>query len=240
MKSRVVLGGYGRVVMNEKTEDPPANTAPGRRIGPFRRWIIEHDESWIFLTLYIGLAVVLSIWISLFWLAVVVTVHGAFEYVRQRHNERHWPLVHARVAWELKLDIALVIFALALAVYMEVIFGLAGLGSAARAAQAGARFAVWERSIRGVLLTLDDAAQVMRAWLMQGRPAPANAAESVAAGEHRRGPWGWSDRISLGFGVLCLTLLFLAPLLTQHDTAGVMSILLQELHPFPAGEVASD
>lgn len=47
-------------------------------------WVIRHDDSWLFTVLHIGLAVVLSIWIGLFWLVAVVVVHFAFEIVRQR------------------------------------------------------------------------------------------------------------------------------------------------------------
>ena len=50
-----------------------------------RDWVLNHDDSWIFIILYVGLAVVLSLWISLFWLLVVVAGHFVLEWIRQRH-----------------------------------------------------------------------------------------------------------------------------------------------------------
>ena len=59
--------------------------------------------------------------------------------------------------------LALVLFAFVLALYFEVIAGAAGLGGGVRvASQAGARSAAWQRVLRGLLLSLDDVAQVAR------------------------------------------------------------------------------
>lgn len=135
--------------------------------GRFRTWIIEHDDSWIFITLYIGLAVVLSISISLFWLLVVVAAHFVLEWLRQRHIRRQGVL--AEVLWELKLDIALVLFALTLTLYLDVVFGLLGLQAAGRAGavarvgvRSGGRFAAWERTLRAILLSIDDMVKIAR------------------------------------------------------------------------------
>jgi hypothetical protein len=154
-----------------------------------RDWIVHHDDSWLFLALYIGLAVVLSIWISLFWLVAVVGVHFAFEWVRQQTLRSGFSNILFEVLWELKLDIALVLFALALSLYMDVVLGIVGLRSAARlapAAQAGlrssTRFAAWQRVIRGVLLSVDDAAQVARAVTVSRSDTGAGAAGAGAAG----------------------------------------------------------
>jgi hypothetical protein len=125
------------------------------------------------------LAVILSLVISLFWLLVVVAVHAALEWYV--HWREHPSVVHtgARVAWEIKLDLALVLFALALAVYMDYIMGAAGLSAAARAGargvQATGRMIAWQRGLRAVLLTLDDAAQVTRAAISSGQKAAAAA-----------------------------------------------------------------
>jgi hypothetical protein len=35
-------------------------------------WILQHDDRWSFIALYVSLAVVLSMWISLFWLVALV------------------------------------------------------------------------------------------------------------------------------------------------------------------------
>jgi hypothetical protein len=124
-------------------------------MGAVRAWILQHDESWLFTISYVGLAVVLSIWISLFWLVAVVGVHFILEWIRQSHFAERSRDVLRRSLWELKLDGALILFAFALTAYLEVILGMAGLAGASRMGlQAGARFAGWSRVLRGVLLSL--------------------------------------------------------------------------------------
>jgi hypothetical protein len=229
------------------------------QVGPIRRFIIDHDDKWLFTVLYVGAAVLLSIWISLFWLVVVVGVHFAFELVRCRHHQHPWAGAVAVSTWEVKLDLALVAFALALAVYMDVLLGLAGLQGAARvganagrAVRGGTRFVVWKRVLRGVLLSVDDAAQVGRAALRSrrkkkhgedgedgedGEPVEEDTEPEPASNEPTRdpwrGPWSLADRLTIGFGTLCLLLLVVAPWLTDHDGAAVLSMLGQELHPWP-------
>jgi hypothetical protein len=233
-----------------------------------RDWIVHHDDSWLFLALYIGLAVVLSIWISLFWLVAVVGVHFAFEWVRQQTLRSGFGNILLEVLWELKLDIALVLFALALSLYMDVVLGIVGLRSAARlapAAQAGlrssARFAAWQRVIRGVLLSIDDAAQVARAVTVSRSDAGAGAAgaepvesEATAAGAAAtpvasipvaphsgwRGRWSMGDWISAALGAACIVLILLAPSLTEHSFASMTATLATELHPFPWLAAGSD
>lgn len=223
---------------------------PENRLEALRRWIINHDDSWLFIVLYIGLAVALSIWISLFWLVAVVAVHFAFEIVRQKDSFSNWAAVVGEALWELKLDIALVLFALAVSLYMEMALGLAGLQGAARigsAAQAGmrggARFAAWQRVLRGFLLSVDDAAQVARA--AAGRKKDGGAAngadtESSQKKELNRigwvGPWARGDWVALGMGIVCLLLLASAPFLTDHTFSSTISALAAELHPFPSRE----
>jgi hypothetical protein len=215
--------------------------------GTLRAWIIEHDESWLFIAAYVGLAVVLSLVISLFWLLVVVAGHFALEWVRQGHA--HGDRVLARSLWEVKLDIALVIFALALALYMEVILGLVGLQSAARAGtvamRSGARVAAWERAIRGVVLSADDAAQVARAAAARRArggvgAGAAEATTDAAAGEEAgsralpwRRRWKAGDWVAASLGALCLLLILLATQLTHHTPATALQTILHELRPLP-------
>ncbi len=204
----------------------------------WRAWIIEHDDSWLFVISYVTAAVVLSIWISLFWLVVVVGVHGVFEWVRQHHRDPRWPGVAQRMAWELKLDVALVLMGLALAVYMEVALGVAGLGPASRLGVQGgaraARAAVWTRMFRGFALSLDDVFQVGRAL---GNPGSKEAAEPITAGTRKNRPWrhwGFGDHLAIWLGIACLALILLAPLLMTDQTyPRVWEILLEEMHPFP-------
>jgi hypothetical protein len=229
-------------------------------------WIIDHDEKRLFVVLYIGLALVLSIWISLFWLAAVVAVHFIFELVRQASLERRGPVMLAEVLWELKLDIALVLFALALSLYMEIVLGAVSVGLAGRlailarggrlaklvqaGAKAGSRFAGWQRALRGVLLSLDDAAQVLRA-LARGRGGAAAAAVSsgtgaagepvdVAADSIPAGHWGswggsWSrgDVFATALLLVCLGLIIAAPYITEHTWMSTLTTIGDELRPFP-------
>jgi hypothetical protein len=228
-------------------------------------WIIQHDDKWLFVILYVGLAVVLSIWISLFWLVFVVGIHFAFEFIRQMHLQQKLGRVITEVLWEVKLDLALVLFALALALYMEMVLGVVSLGLTARLAalsragrlgsllqgglRTGARFAGWQQALRGVLLSVDDLAQVARAF---GRRKNKDSGEPVQAYEaipveetftladavpSRWGSWGESwgkgDWIAVGLAAVCLLLIVSSPWLTGQSAASVLAILGEELQPFP-------
>lgn len=222
--------------------------------GPLRRWVLNHDDSWLFIVPYIGLAVVLSIALSLFWLVAIVGAHFALEWLRQVYLAREAGLrlgtldLLGRVLWELRLDIVLIIFALALAVYMEFTLGVVGLGSATRAgamagARAGARFVVIQRVLRGVLLSVDDLAQVARVVLLRKKAAvkdeppdddaqdPQAAAPDLTPGWRK--PWSRWDYALIGAGALLLALMAAAPLITDHSYESMLLTLTEELHPFP-------
>ncbi len=214
-------------------------------LASIHRWIVHHDESRLFSVLYIGLAVILSLWISLFWLVVVVSIHLAFEWTSQRHQGHSWSRTALESLWELKLDIGLILFALALALYLDFIFGLVGLGAAARLAPAAGRFLVWKQVLRGVLLSLDDAAQVARALLQRRRrtlvvdeeaapEVPVPESEAVRRWGSWAGAWTFGDRFAVGFTLLCLVLLAAAPLFTPHDVDSALRTLAAELHPLPS------
>lgn len=202
-----------------------------RRQARIRRWLRKHDDQWGFTLVYITLAVVLSMAISLFWLVAVVAAHAMLEYwsLGRQGVHRHrlgW------VVWHVKLDIALVLFALWLGLYIEVLFGIAGLSAAARAtAQTGARFLAWQRAVRGVLLTLDDAAVVAKS--VMGR----NGSDTPPANRRRIPPWrcrwGVGDHISIAMGVLFAVLILLAPVLTDHDPVSALQVMATDLHPWP-------
>ncbi|MDY0164458.1 hypothetical protein [Desulfobotulus sp.] len=220
-----------------------------------RIWVLHHDDRWSFILLYLTLAVCLSIWISLFWLVVVVAFHGALEWICQREadGEASWPELLGRVLWSIKLDISLIVFSLVLGVYMEIIMGVAGLGSATRAGvqgmKSGARFMVWENVLRAVLLSLDDLAQVLRALFRKPDPESSKklgrereilerrreereraSLEPVA---HWRGVWTAGDWFCLSFGAFCLILLLVSPWATGHGLGGVWRLLILDLHPWP-------
>jgi hypothetical protein len=132
-----------------------------------KTWIIKHDESRTFIVVYMLLAVLLSVILSLFWLVVVVAAHLTFELVRQSH---YFPGQSRKILsesiWEIKLDVAFILFSFVIAVYIDLILGIAGLGEASRMARAGrlglrdgAEFGAFERGIRGVMLSADDIAR---------------------------------------------------------------------------------
>lgn len=199
-------------------------------------WIAEHDDSWLFIVLYVGLGLVLSMTISLFWLAAVVTAHGVLEWIAMgRQGIRDHRL--GRVLWHLKLDIGLTLVALWLGLYLEVLFGLAGLGAAARAgAQTAARTIAWQRAIRGVLMTADEAAHVVKAVATRNggkRPAAEPAAEPADDRPPWRRPWSRGDKFAVIFTTTWAALILLAPVLTDHTVGSVLATLAADLHPWP-------
>lgn len=151
--------------------------------GPVRDWLDFHDDRWTFMLLYIGGSVLLSIFASLFWVAMMVVAHFLLELFRHRAMKPGAALLHA--LWHLKLDVALIVFALVLALYGDTIFAALGLGQAARAGQAvrgmqiATRFAILERGIRVFLLTVDDLARVVRVVvkMITGRKSAAAATQ---------------------------------------------------------------
>lgn len=122
-----------------------------------KSWVITHDEKTLFTILYIGLSVVLSIYISLFWLVVIVGIHALMEYISLKYKNTE------NILFELfdhmKLDFALITFALFLSIYMEAVFGLL-------IAKYGTRFAsfiAYQNTFRAILMSLDDLAQAIKA-----------------------------------------------------------------------------
>lgn len=214
-------------------------------------YILTHDRRWSFILAYVGLAVTLAIVLNLFWLAVVVAVHGVFEWVKQGALVQDWIAKASRVLWELKFDIGLVLFGLALEVYIGVLLGIAGLSAAARAGvEAGSRAAMWQGVLRGTLLSVDDAALVARmaTGADDGKDGTLEKLDEVDAAEKypiegptdwkgRLGPWVddyvLGDWLSIGFGVVCVVLIAVGPTLTPHDWSSMMMALGEEMHPFP-------
>lgn len=218
-------------------------------------YVLDHDNRWSFILAYITLAVVLAIAINLFYLTLVVAIHGLFEWVKQRRLVDDRIGQFSRVLWELKLDVGLVFFGLSMEVYMEYALGLVGLGAAARAGAAGGRFVVLQNVLRATLLSVDDAAQVGRmvaakrsgeeedgtdgALLIDPDEEALREARAIANKNGRLGPWigrySLGDKISLGFGALCLALILVAPAITPHDFASVWQAIAEEMHPWPWG-----
>lgn len=203
-----------------------------------RQWIEDHDDRLSFVILYIGGAVALSILLNLFWVIVLMLAHFALEIVRGHLLGAKRPLAHA--LWEVKLDIALVLFALVVALYADHVLALLGLGQAARAGQAtrglqaAARFGIIERTLRIVVLTADDAFRLVQAALkLRSRSAATAAPAPLATAPATSGGTGLGtgDIVSLAFGAVCLALILLAPDIIGTTPDAVASQILHEVSP---------
>ncbi len=203
-----------------------------RRLARLRRWLLEHDDRLSFTVLYISLALVLSMAISMFWLVAVVAAHGLIEYWTLG---KRGPADHrlGRTLWHIRLDIALVLAALWLGLYIDLLFGMAGLSAAARTgAQASARIVAWQRTIRGVLLSVDEAALAAKA-AFNGKSQTAETGPRREAPLPWREPWRWGDYLTIGCIILLFVLILLTPVLTDHSVSESIRLLAEDLHPWP-------
>lgn len=204
----------------------------------YQKIIVDHDESWLFTLAYVGLAVFLSLYISMFWLVAIAAAHGAIEWVSLRLKGQNGNLF-SKVVWHLRLDIVLIIFALWLSVYIDAIFGLLGLGAAARGgAQAGSRLLAWQRTLRGTLLTLDDLVQILRALFRKRGVAGCNETypHERSKGEtnaETTSKWKKGDVFLVGAGFLLAISIAAAPVLTEMDASEVFNRVVSDLQPWP-------
>lgn len=222
----------------------------------FREWVRQHDDRWSFILLYLVLAVTLSVSISLFWLLVVVGLHAVVEWLcqREQYEGEAFSRTLGRVIWAIKLDLTLILFSLLLGIYMDVMMGIAGLGSITRTGvqgmKGGARFLVWEKALKAILLSLDDLAQVFRAFFRKRGPGAlpssvtqkssfftASESRDCCHASGRESPWqlSWTfgDRVCLLFALFCLGMLWVSPWLSGHDVNGILRIMAGDLHPWP-------
>jgi hypothetical protein len=202
-------------------------------------WVREHDDRLSFVVLYVGGAIVLSVFLNLFWVAMLMLGHFGLEIFRGHLLRAERPVLHA--LWEVKLDIALLLFALVVALYADHVLALLGLGQAARAGQAArglqvaAKFGIVERALRILVLTMDDIARLVQAVIKLQRKDAEPAGAPARAGAH--GPAepsapGTGDVLSLAFAGLCLMLIVLVPPLTGAPAADVGAHILHELSPY--------
>lgn len=210
---------------------------------PLKNWLATHDDRWSFIIFYLGAAVVLSIYLSLFWVALLMVVHFFLELAHHLINNEAKPILSS--LWHVKLDIALLIFAFVIGVFAEQIIGALGLGQAARAArgaQAVTRFSIIQRSLRVVLLSVDEMGRLIAVAFknITGKAASAAAQEEQIPQNQSsttalsKLPWQKpeaGDWFSLGFATVCLLLLFVAPLITPHSAADVWHIIATEITP---------
>ena len=238
----------------QQTVTDTIGIAKNKRNNAFVTWVLQHDSKMSFNVLYIGLAVILSIWLGLFWLVAVVATHGMIELYRQILLGKPFWLALPEAIWEIKLDIGLIIFAFWLDVYMGFIFGVAGLSAGARtaanlgsrAAQTGTRAVVWQRLIRGVFISLDDLGLAFRAVANRKKDKGTEKQEAttvtdtateddseIAGKSSWAGKYSMGDWLSLGFGFTFMMLILLAPVLIDKSHQEVAQIILNELRPFP-------
>ncbi|NCC22962.1 MAG: hypothetical protein EOM26_10970 [Alphaproteobacteria bacterium] len=216
---------------------------------PVKRWVKDHDERWSFILLYVGGAVVLSVYANLFWVVMLMLGHFGLEIWRHVIIRVENPLLQA--LWHVKLDIALLLFALVIALYAHLVMAALGLGQAARAGQAvrGAqmltRFAIIERGLRIFFMTVDDMARIAHiVWKLFKKKNGDTAKEMEEARkklkeeeEHIHGKEAGhklskGDLFSLGFGGVCLVLILFAPMITGMGFIGTIEAILSELQPF--------
>jgi hypothetical protein len=153
--------------------------------------------------------------------------------------------------WEIKLDIGLFMFAIVIILYSDSVMAALGLGQAARATQAirGAqvvtRFGIIEKSLRVILLTMDDFlkfALAIKRGVSNSKQSMELATEQVVQHEAPEStkeetcatPWKnikTGDYITLFFAISCLTLIFLSPSLTHTPSVEVIQNIFQELSP---------
>ena len=216
------------------------------------------------MAIYIGFAVVLSVWLSLFWLVLMVGIHFAFEVIRQSREFPRWPAVLSMASWEVRVDVALLLLAFAVSLYMDLIMAILGLQSLGRAAVAtsrvGTRAVAWQRAVRAVVLGFDDVANAIRAIFMKkgnaaepapattgagaGPEAPEEPAQAPASLPDRRSPvvpgwgdrWGFWDRFTMALCGACMAAMIAAPPLTESTYGEAVETLREELRPFPQDE----
>lgn len=223
------------------------DTKTTRNPNGFQKWVLDHDSSIVFNILYIGLAVVLSIWLGLFWLVMVVGVHAVIEFYRQYLISSRAGYALLEALWEVKLDIGLIVFAFWLDIYLDFIFGIAGLSAGARVvaqaggrvAQTGTRVAVWQRVIRGFFITLDDVGLALKALGKRKNKTHSKGSDENAEMPVQDNRLSWKkkytvgDWLSLTFVGVFFLLILLAPYLTDKSITEVLIIIRDEMRPFP-------
>lgn len=215
------------------------NVASSARYSAVRQWVIEHDDRWLFILPYIGLAVGLSALISLFWLGVVVLMHVALECFRQRQLGAEG--YAGRVLWNVKLDLALFVFSIALTLYLDHLIGAVGIGAATRATMKvgahGVRATSLAKAIQGIVMSLDDLIQLGRVGISRLRPRNQRTATAQSENPALR-PWKkWSagDHLAVWMAAASITLILLAPwLLPNSSGMEVFANVGAALHPWPS------
>lgn len=188
--------------MNQINPTANGDNEAASPLGPIRQWIMSHDERLSFAAAYVILAVGLSLFVSLFWLLVLVAIHVYLEWLKKRY---HGYAGHGHAAiwtlWDTKLDLALAMLAFVLAAYAGVSFGVAGAQSAGRAGVLASRlgpltrgfaaarvilFRLWFAA-RIIIIRKADMARAAARGKLAEQQAAANANQDAAAELERQG-----------------------------------------------------
>ena len=179
-------------------------------------WIEGHDDRWSFILPYVILSILLSVLLSLFWLAFLIVLHFGLEWLRLRELAPNRRLIGCLARTQ--LDWALLLAAVCMEVYLETAAGLAGAGQFARGlGRIAARFPGWQVAMRALLLSSDDALQLLR---FQKEAAPADATFRV-------------ERVPLILFMIAAVLLLLAPVLLPISAGEAVTIARDAFRPFP-------
>ncbi|MFP4192821.1 MAG: hypothetical protein ACLFU6_12185 [Candidatus Hydrogenedentota bacterium] len=235
--------------MNQIT--PTANGANegASPLGPIRQWILTHDERLSFAAAYVILAVGLSLFVSLFWLLVLVAVHVYLEWLKKRYcgyagrgHAAIWTL------WDTKLDLALAMLAFVLAAYAGVSFGVAGAQSAGRAGVLASRlgpltrgfaaarvilFRLWFAARIIIIRKADMARAAARGKLAQ-QQGPGTEMGSIPQVPPWKTEWTKGDWIALIFIIFNIILLVINPFITDQTLVGMFQSFREQLHPWPS------
>lgn len=207
-------------------------------------WVRDHDDRWSFVALYVGGAIILSVFTNLFWVSMLMAGNFLLKVYRNRLVGKPYPVLSS--LWQIKLDIALILFSLALGLYTGELIAALGLSQAARAGQAvrglqmATRFGLIERALKVVLMTVDDFARLVGAIakaLRNKKNATVRITSEMVPEPEADEPdrpwekWGKGDVFTFLFGGICVTLILLAPTLTGLDPAVVVTHIVTELSP---------
>ncbi|TAL40320.1 MAG: hypothetical protein EPN97_00070 [Alphaproteobacteria bacterium] len=201
-----------------------------KTIDHIRKWVHEHDDRLSFILFYFGGAVLLGVFMNLFWVTALMMLHFAIEIPSNIMRRAEAPVRDA--LWHIKFDIGLILFSLVIAVYMSKILAVLGITQAVRATRAVegvrvlTRAKVIEGAIRAFMMSIDDAVGLM-SRIHRGRKGLKKPPKKPAAWRNPdAGDW-----CSLGFSFVQIILLLLAPLLTEHDVFDIGQIIAMEMTP---------
>ena len=220
---------------------------------PFLRWIIDHDDKRAFLVGYVGLTILLTIGISLFWLFFLVGVHFCFECLKKIDDGAvGLRRILAFALWDIKFDVALLSMALILLVFTEVSFGLAGIAGFSRFSQVLSRFSGASRSflpLKDLILAfrivctrkLDRREFLQRKlkWVKAEKEADQEAlrrAERQRIATYRypwQASWTLTAKFVVGITVVNIVLIAIALFIAPDAWADLKPALAKEFHPWP-------